>query len=216
MGIDVTNASLIISNVEIKSTFSAIKISKSDVTINSGKCNGDSDGLSIFSNSNVIINDGNFSGRNGIISYNSVLTINNGNFTGTQNGITLNEGGLITINNGNFSGEKSGIYTTNIKNNNSEFNEVIINNGNFNGGETGINIAIQNEFSTKINGGIYKGGNRGLEVVCIGPDVDTCKQSVRLIGGNILHLERAVIILQQCWLLYIRVYHVKIHFLYLI
>lgn len=191
MGIDVTNASLIISNVEIKSTFSAIKISKSDVTINSGKYNGDSDGLIIFSNSNVIINDGNFSGRNGIISYNSVLTINNGNFTGTQNGITLNEGGLITINNGNFSGEKSGIYTTNIKNNNSEFNEVIINNGNFNGGETGINVVIQSEFSTKINGGIYKGGNRGLEVVCIGPDVDTCKQSVRLIGGEYTSLGKS-------------------------
>lgn len=184
MGIDITNAALIIGNVDIKSTFSAIKISKSDVTINSGNYNGDSDGLSIYSNSNVIINDGNFSGMTGIISYNSVLTINNGNFSGTQNGITLNNGGLVTINNGNFSGQKSGIYTTNIKNDNIEFNEVIINNGNFNGSETGINIVIQGEFSTKIKGGIYKGGNRGLEIACIGPDADTCKQSVKLLGGE--------------------------------
>ncbi len=184
MGLDITNATLIINNIDIKSTFSAINISKSNVTVNSGKYNGDSFGLSIYSNSNVVINDGNFSGKTGIISYNSVLTINDGNFNGSETGITLNTGGLVTINNGNFSGEKTGIYTTNIKNDNSEYNEVIINSGNFNGGETGINVVIQGEFSTKIKGGIYEGGNRGLEVNCIGPDADTCKQSVKILGGE--------------------------------
>lgn len=205
-GFKVNSSSLIVNSGKIIASETAIYSTRSQVTINAGEFIGKgyeenkygTEGMVILGG-NVIINGGKFKamqdsenyGASGlIVSSNGGtpnVTINDGYFYGVDQAIKV-EGGILEINNGTFEGDRYGIWISNAYIN--ENHITTINGGEFEGDSIGIRIIGNNK--SVINGGIYTGSGRGMDIQCANPICENCKNSVLLSGGRFISLNTAV------------------------